>query len=298
MLIACATDRYYVEMTGVLIRSICAQPHGRRLRFFVFCSGVSRNDKQNIAACVFGDAEIAFVDIPEALQDEIRDFPVSRHLSVTAYVSIYIPKLLRNEGSRVLYVDCDVVVNTSLDPLFAIDLEGRSIAAASDTTPLHRLKLYNEAIGHAADAAYFNSGLFIVNMETWNARQVTERGSAYAATRKLPILQHDQAVLNKVLANDWRWLDPSWNEKPTHLTPAAARTMPILHFRGRMKPFHAEYPHAYRDVYDLHRMQTPWAHARRMGKFERSLQKRQRDWIDRWRRLRSTLSPKPVETRT
>ncbi|WP_275790765.1 glycosyltransferase family 8 protein [Pararhizobium gei] len=289
MLIACATDRYYVEMTGVLIRSVCAQPHSDRLRFYVFCAGVPQKDKDKLAACAFGDAEINIVDIDDVLYEQVRDLPVRKHISVVAYVSIFIPKLLEGEGDRLLYVDCDVVVNTSLDPLFALDLGNRAVGAAPDTTLPDRMKMYNEAIGHSAEAPYFNSGIFIVDIKTWNAHRVTERGAAYARSRLPPITQHDQAVLNKVLKDDWLPLDPSWNAKPTDFTPATVQTMPILHYRGRSKPFHADFPKKYRTVYDMHRMHTPWAKTRRLSKMERSLSKRRRGLMERLAAVRGAL---------
>lgn len=53
------------------------------------------------------------------------------HISSIAYARYFIPDYIPE--AKVLYLDSDLIVNTSLEKLFSIDLENKLLAAVKDT---------------------------------------------------------------------------------------------------------------------------------------------------------------------
>ena len=99
-------------------------------------------------------SEIIDVKLPE--QAIFQDWTKQDHISVIAYARYFISDYISED--KVLYLDSDLVVNTSLDKLFGIDLEEKSLAAVKDT-----------------DGITFNTGVLLINNEKWRQEKLKER---------------------------------------------------------------------------------------------------------------------------
>jgi lipopolysaccharide biosynthesis glycosyltransferase len=150
-----------------------------------------------------------FPDAPDAM----------RTLGPFACLRLLLPELL--EGyRRVLYLDSDIRIAGSLDPLFDLDMKGAPFAAVDDLmkfyppsiisgTP-HRLK-----IGMKEEDSYFNSGVMLIDCAQWRRKRMTT--AAIDCMRRLaPVARfHDQDALNVAFCNEWLPLSPRWNWPPT-----------------------------------------------------------------------------------
>jgi lipopolysaccharide biosynthesis glycosyltransferase len=285
MLIACATDRQYVEMTGVLIRSIYSQQHSEDVKIFVFCYLLSEEDKANLSACADPHTPLTFIDLDGDAARALKDLISERHLSIVAYSRIMIPDMLADHRGRLVYFDCDVVVNAPLDELFALDMQGFPAGAVSNAVTTSRLAELNTALRRPVDTPYFNSGVLLIDLDEWRRQQIGQRGMEFAKTWMPQGGDHDQAVLNSVLSGNWLSMDQKWNYNPMRLSAEEAMTMPIQHFWGKLKPFYADYPVAHGKLYDQYRAETPWAAAPRGGRWKRSLKKQVRRIVSKSRSL-------------
>jgi lipopolysaccharide biosynthesis glycosyltransferase len=140
--------------------------------------------------------------------------------------------------ARLVVLDADMVVNSSLRPLFESNMRGFAVGAIRD--PLSEPELI--ARGRKLDPSYLNSGLLLINVDEWN-----EQGLGDAAMRRLasysePPIWPDQDALNDVVGNDWLRLNRKWNlfyaGEPQQFTPEEYRAASIVHFAGA-KPTHA-----------------------------------------------------------
>ncbi|KKX32964.1 glycosyltransferase family 8 protein [Rhizobiaceae bacterium LC148] len=269
-----ATDRNYVEMTGVLIASISRQPHGQPVEMIVLSNGLTGYDKRRLHACQRGRSILRIVELDEEKAELLSDLRTARHLTASAYARIMIPDLLPSIEGRVLYLDCDIVVNAPLDELFTLDLKGRPAALVRNAASPERLAQLNTALGHPIDEPYFNSGVLLIDLGEWRRQELTSKCMAFALDWEDPAKDHDQAVLNHVLRGNWLELDVKWNQNPRKVSVEEAAYLPVQHFWGKAKPTHCEYPKEYREVYDHYRAGTPWASARLPGKLERRIRTR------------------------
>jgi lipopolysaccharide biosynthesis glycosyltransferase len=206
----------------------------------VFC--VDFNDPE------FQKANDAFSKLGPAVQlrrvDSAKDFEdcVWRtSLGMATWGRLFLDKLLPKELSRVLYLDCDTLVQSDLTPLLYAELGKCSVGACKDqfqymagTVEQRRTELKLSPEGD-----YFNAGVLLFD---WKA--VTER-NLFAQARKalranlgnLTLRFADQDVLNLLLDGNWHELDPSWNLQSFAMSATASRQPRIAHFVGYQKPW-------------------------------------------------------------
>lgn len=72
--------------------------------------------------------DIVFCEVPYSF---IENYPIKEqdHLSLAAYLRIFISDLLPQTVDKVLYLDCDLLIMDSIADLWNIDLEEFAVAA-------------------------------------------------------------------------------------------------------------------------------------------------------------------------
>ena len=174
-----------------------------------------------------------------------------------AYLRLALPAAFRAEYRRILYLDSDVFPQGGdWRTLMGVDLGGRAIGAVRDNlqwrTPRRRpLQFRRLGLG---PAAYFNSGLLLIDVDAFNGQAVLERCLALAAARADRLVGLDQELLNAVLHGDWAELSPVWNWQYTRASMLfeAMEGAHLVHFIGGKKPWgHAggALPLRFRDAY-------------------------------------------------
>ena len=95
------------------------------------------------------------------------------------------------EAERVLYLDSDVVVSASLEDLWMCDLEECALAAVDDIGPIDPPMM-------SPGAAYFNSGVMLVDLKLWNAHRLSAKVWDWTRACGLPLHQiyYEQHGLN------------------------------------------------------------------------------------------------------
>ncbi|ENB1862878.1 hypothetical protein ABHE10_001821, partial [Campylobacter coli] len=113
------------------------------------------------------------------------------------------------ELKKCLYLDCDIVVEDSLNFIWNIDLKDNYVAAVKDTwvtTHNYYKNAYNLKNS-------FNAGVLLINLEQWRKDDISEK--LFLNTESLAknnIMQwQDQDVLNYTFGNKWIILGPRYN---------------------------------------------------------------------------------------
>ena len=151
--IVLAGDHNYTRQLETTIKSILY--HNRDVKIYILNQDIMPDwfRKPRKIARLLG-SEIIDVKLPE--QAIFQDWTKQDHISVIAYARYFISDYISED--KVLYLDSDLVVNTSLDKLFGIDLEEKSLAAVKDT-----------------DGITFNTGVLLINNEKWRQEKLKER---------------------------------------------------------------------------------------------------------------------------
>jgi lipopolysaccharide biosynthesis glycosyltransferase len=150
-------------------------------------------------------------------------------------------------AGRLLYLDVDVVIDGSLDELFALDMCGAPVAAVGD----HMIEAALEEAGDVSfgagrphGARYFNSGMLLIDRQRWLARDITREMVAYLNAHGA--IYADQHCVNHLFP-DWLPLSPRWNCLITYLELGLAEAVAprVIHVVGFVKPWHREFAEQY-----------------------------------------------------
>lgn len=114
-------------------------------------------------------------------------------------------------GKRVLYLDADTIVDKSLDKLFAIDMEDKSLGMVLESLRDD----YKVMIGMSPDSLYFNSGMILYDVDRWKARRYPEKLIDHIRNVRSSYIG-DQDFLNIVCEGDVYMLPLIYNFQPLH----------------------------------------------------------------------------------
>lgn len=128
--------------------------------------------------------------------------------TVYAWYRIYLPQILDINVHRVLYLDCDVVVNDSLDTLFMMDMKGKSIAACLDIESYYSYTY--QRLGYDSDLKYISSGVLLMNLKKWRESNLCMRMIKFAEEYPQKLKYPDQDSINYLCCDDKIVLPPQY----------------------------------------------------------------------------------------
>ena len=115
--------------------------------------------------------------------------------------------ILPSDLDRVIYLDCDIVINKSLKDLWELDLENSVVAALDDCFS----KYYRKNLGLAPTATIFNSGVLLIDLQSWRSHGIENKLLDFIKLKKGKVQQSDQGVLSAVLSEECQLIDPKFN---------------------------------------------------------------------------------------
>ena len=115
--------------------------------------------------------------------------------------------MLPEKLTRVLYLDCDIIVKKSIKELWNLDLHGMTIGALMDAFS----KYYRINIGLKPDDIMFNSGVMLVDLDLWKKYEIEQKLLDFIIKKNGKIQQGDQGALNAVLSHETYCFDPYFN---------------------------------------------------------------------------------------
>lgn len=181
------------------------------------------------------------------------------HISVETYFRFLIQDVMP-EYDKVLYLDCDIIVNADLAELYKINIDDYLLAATKDPDFLGQIngankdtvQYINTKLKMKNPYNYFQAGVLLLNEKKMRLEHTVDEWLKYAS---VPRKYNDQDVLNLYCENKVKYLDMSWNmitdhnnervEKVIKFAPdeiqkeyAVAHSNPkIIHYAGFKKPW-------------------------------------------------------------
>lgn len=284
MIVACLTDRNFTEFAGVLLASFYDKGEVDDFRVIVFGLGLREKDKARIRASCgpFADRP-EFIDIDGDTPVFRKLLPTRWSLSPANYARLLLPEMMAGEDDRLLYLDCDMLVLSSLRPLATLDMDGHALAAVREFD--QRLHPANDGrLPHPADIPYFNAGLLLIDLGAWERQDLTQATFDFVEKNQGRLRFAEQDALNCVLAGRWKELDPAWNFTHARVSEAGGYDQArILHFTGA-KPTTKDCGHPAQQLFLRYRSMTPWRRKRLTTRFERRMAKILRKRLVRLRR--------------
>jgi lipopolysaccharide biosynthesis glycosyltransferase len=247
--LAFASDENYLDGLVGTLSGVARSAPGATIRAYVLDCGIQdagwREMEQTLRTRFSGLELVRHVIEPNQLS-AFNPQNQNNRLNNSAYARLLLPELLP-DTERIIYLDCDLMVDADLRPLFITQLEGALIGAVADGhLPLLVQNVLPELIPPAEkDSLAFNSGVLLMDLAAMR------RAGLIAEIRSAPPFlsqkMQDQASLNLALMSRWKKLPTRWNHQrfvTEHFSIYRDYSDTVWHFIGKMKPWHFEPHHA------------------------------------------------------
>jgi lipopolysaccharide biosynthesis glycosyltransferase len=243
----CAADRNFGPYAGITISSVLNANIGEDIYVHLFSDNIRENDLVNISRMVGRvGAQFRSYNIGEKLKDASNIPTQLHHYSRATYSRLFIADLLPSDVRRVIYLDCDIVCNSSLRELWnygeGLVESGKVLSAVRDVW-VDENREHKLSLGMPADSTYYNSGVLVINLDAWRNSNISKLLLDFVAKRKTQYA--DQDAINSVLWRETAELPRRWNVMISSPIPGDARaqveTAALIHYCGGFKPWHFGY---------------------------------------------------------
>ncbi len=251
--VAFCIDTTYTQHLGVAIASLLLHNAAKDVQIYIASSRLDPVDHDRLAGIgtTFG-TEIIFEQIPE---ERVSGFRQHLHLSRAAYYRMLLADILVHVD-KIIYLDCDLVVEADLRELWDTDVTDSGCAGVDEGNPAQTRRL-----GLDPDF-YINSGVLVFNLAYWREHDIIVKCLEWVEANPTNNILLDQDAINVVLMGQKKRIDLKWNLNPVPLEDIGVlRQYPehILHFGGPVKPWHKCYDFQLQAIYRKYLGLTPWA---------------------------------------
>lgn len=244
--IAFVADDNYALYLGVTIQSILANKNtSDELVFYIFENEISTFLKDVLTNLVNEySAKIIFIDA-KLIMEEFNDLSQKFYISKTSYLKFVIARELP-EVDKIIYLDCDLIIQSSLSELYKTNLEGNLIAGVEDVGYVNWRKTNKEL---KIKSFPINSGVMLIDCKKFRDENIAQKLIDYASAHGHQQYGQDQPIFNIVCENRILALDYKWNFQESfykiifdinaslnrHIIEASQEN--IIHYTGPKKPW-------------------------------------------------------------
>lgn len=232
-----------------------SNPHNHCI-IHILTDGIGQDDRARFNSLAANHhCQINITNIPQTLIDDLPERIGKWHRSIC--FRLLAPDLLPSDIERVIYLDCDITVDTDLMPLWETVLGGMPCGAVTEEEgPDSDLMHYLSEIIPGLDLSqrYFNSGVLLMDLRMFRTKQLHAKALRYIKEFGNMLQCPDQDALNIVLSQQCRPLSLKWNvqsrffiksyyemltsDKREMMRAIALRRISgIIHFTGEKHPW-------------------------------------------------------------
>lgn len=218
---------------------------------------------------------VKLIDISEFEKLVPFDFSTSGYNPIVLS-RLFLCSYLPSDIERVLYLDCDIIVNGSIKELETISFCHNPVAAVPELNmPVDKKAL----IGFEKDETYYNAGVLLVNLPMWRSLKLESVFMDYYRSMNGQLLYNDQDIINHCCKGQILTLSHTYNLstnlyyfpryfvkrlQPAYDTDSAAdyakilSSPAIIHYMGDERPWIAGNHNKYRRQYEYYWQRSPW----------------------------------------
>ncbi|SHH68281.1 glycosyltransferase family 8 protein [Clostridium grantii] len=212
--VAYSTDNNYVQHVGVSLISLFENnKEFDEITVYIIENNISEISKVNIKLISEKyNRQIKFIDFNKFKGNLKLD--IKNSISLSSYARLFLGRIISTNVERVIYMDCDSVINKSLMDLWTMNIYQYYIAGVLDTVS-------NETkvkVGMDLKSPYVNAGMLLINLKKWREDNIEEKFIEFIDTYNGKVFHHDQGTINGVLNKKILILHPKYNAMTTFFT--------------------------------------------------------------------------------
>lgn len=268
--IACASDDHYLPHCATMLQSLVAHnPSTKFTLHFMHGAALNPQGKEKLSKHLHNlNIKTNWITIAD---EQVNQLPTQGYLSKVVWYRILMPELL-HKVDRVLFLDCDLIVNDDIALLWETNVDHQYFAAVTNVVE-KRFANRAQALGLEGPHQYFNAGVALWNLKQMRAEKFSEAVIQYAQKNAAKLLWLEQDAMNALFSARRVHLHPRWNVQNGIIYKAwgcrclnkeelekALSKPAIFHFEGGEagKPWHLLCTHPHKKLYLKYRRQTPW----------------------------------------
>ena len=254
--ILCTPDDNYVPYCGIMLTSLFENNEEENIVVYILCEKLSDKNIADLESLAIAyNKEIRFIYLTKEL---FNNCPIREgdHVSIAAYYRIIAPNLLPKEIKKILYFDCDIIINNNIAELFNTDISGYAMGAVIDEAYFN--KATYERLTYPTTFPSINSGVILFNLDYWRKNSTADKCLSYISHNRDKVIFHDQDTINAVLYKEIKRLPLTYNFQTgfmftTYNYEAKVKeeiakhvyTPTVIHYTGCGKPWHLHSHHPY-----------------------------------------------------
>ena len=241
----------YVAQMAVSMVSMYESNRHNDIHTYVICLNLDEDEKVklvNLATNYQRTIEFLYIH-PEKLEN----LKIFFHLTHATFYRLFIPAMLP-ELEKIIYLDCDIIVEADISELWNIDMNGYGnggvIFNGEDTEKRLGVKGGKD----------MNAGILVMNLDFWRANNITAKCTDWLEKTESAYMDND--AMNVILNGFQLGVEERWNLNPIHFEKYSDESKfpsRILHFAGAVKPWHKAYDFDFQQKYYDYLLKTPWS---------------------------------------
>lgn len=267
--ISLCCDDNYAPYSATVIASVMEHNKDVEITFHILHTNITESRQQTLKEWIeMKHNHICFYKVEISM---FKQFPLGcSYLYYGAYFRLYLAECLKFLD-KVIYLDCDLVVNASIQELWETDMDEYDVAGVRDRINDY-IRVYNR-LRYPMQYGYINSGMMVINLKRWRDMHFFER--AVEISKKYPdaLKNHDQDLINMICHGKIKFIDFKYNLLEYYLYTEdwlyldckyypqiieACKNPVIIHFCMPTKPWHKECVNPFKELYYKYRRMTPW----------------------------------------
>ncbi len=139
---------------------------------------------------------------------------VPNTIAISAYSRLFLAEIISMDIDKIVYLDCDIIINNDLSEIWSVALENYHIGAVLDTLPDNKSKI---TIGLSHEDEYINSGMLLINLKKWREDKIQEKFINFLLKHNGNVHHHDQGIINAICKKKLI-LHPKYNLSSSYLS--------------------------------------------------------------------------------
>lgn len=265
--IACNIDDNYIMQCCTTLVSVMYNNRDEQITFHIISSNLSEKVKETISKEIAEYHQYVSFYIYKA-NATLPSFE-SAHISSAAYLRLFVADILPQNINKVLYLDCDLIVDGKIKELWNIDISSCAAAAVEDMWS--GKKNNYQRLAYPEKFSYFNSGVLLINLEFWRQHNISQQSIDYASKHSQNLIFNDQDILNALIYDKKKLVSFKWNVQDGFLRKKKklrTESLPklledlkhpvIIHFTGHRKPWLYLCLNPYQELFFKYVDMTKW----------------------------------------
>lgn len=203
--ISLSSDTWYAWYLTTTIYSILYNINKKVfVNFYILSDNINWFTKEKILSSLenFNNYKINFIDIQN---NDFNDFPTTERLTKASYLRILLPELLSNLD-KVIYLDCDLIINYNITDLWDMPFDGFPIIA-SRVPDLFYAYYCKYKYNIKKNNNLFNSWVLVMDLNFFRKNNISKKIISFLNET----WWWDQDAFNYIFSENYKELNYLWN---------------------------------------------------------------------------------------